>query len=185
MRPGSVLYLPPGYWHETGQSRQSLSLVFRFNPTSWLDLTIAALRDCLLRDDAWRRAPGSDGDRLPAHDLTRLVEDLLDGARPVGHRRLTARTPLRRCINATLGITTSRGRTLVDLAVVRLGATARREQLTVTAALARVCRWIAQTQTAFTSRDVAAAFARVPRTKIAGLLTRLVRAGYLRALPVR
>ncbi len=54
--PGSVLYLPRGYWHSTAAGDQpSLSLTLTFPSPNPLDLLLEVLAKRLERDPRWRR----------------------------------------------------------------------------------------------------------------------------------
>lgn len=54
LRPGSVLFVPRGVWHETHAASPSLSLNFTTTEPTWAMLVTTALHHRLLRDPAWR-----------------------------------------------------------------------------------------------------------------------------------
>jgi 50S ribosomal protein L16 3-hydroxylase len=54
LRPGSVLFVPRGIWHETRAGGESLSLNFTFSQPTWADLLVDALRRRLHGDPRWR-----------------------------------------------------------------------------------------------------------------------------------
>jgi 50S ribosomal protein L16 3-hydroxylase len=56
LKPGSVLYVPRGYWHETSSKCDSLSLNFTYDQPSWAHALSAALCAKLLKDPKWRAA---------------------------------------------------------------------------------------------------------------------------------
>jgi 50S ribosomal protein L16 3-hydroxylase len=60
LTPGSVLYVPCGFWHETESDEASISLHVHHIPVLWVDAVLVTLRAKLLRDPAWRAG---------AHDL--------------------------------------------------------------------------------------------------------------------
>ena len=60
LTPGSVLYVPRGFWHETESDEASISLHVHHIPVPWVDAVLVTLRAKLLRDPAWRAG---------AHDL--------------------------------------------------------------------------------------------------------------------
>ena len=64
LTPGSILYVPRGYWHETESDEASISLHVHHMPVPWVDAVLVTLRAKLLRDPVWRRR----------------------GSRPVGHQ---------------------------------------------------------------------------------------------------
>jgi 50S ribosomal protein L16 3-hydroxylase len=54
LKPGSLLFVPQGYWHSTEGSGEALSLNFTFSQPSFVDLFTAALRSRLLHSPEWR-----------------------------------------------------------------------------------------------------------------------------------
>jgi 50S ribosomal protein L16 3-hydroxylase len=54
LRAGSVLYLPPGYWHRTVSEEESLSLAFTYSAPSWAGVVAGALRRLLSERVEWR-----------------------------------------------------------------------------------------------------------------------------------
>lgn len=54
MRPGSFLYLPQGYWHETTTLEDSAHLTFCLFTKSWSDLILDRLEKIHLADPVWR-----------------------------------------------------------------------------------------------------------------------------------
>lgn len=63
MKPGSVLFVPRGYWHETLAEEDSLSLNFTFGQPTWADILTLTLREHLHQSAAWRElADGVESD---------------------------------------------------------------------------------------------------------------------------
>ena len=55
LRPGSVMFLPRGYWHASDTSASdSLALTLTFNSLTWAKLVAAYLTNTLSRDPEWR-----------------------------------------------------------------------------------------------------------------------------------
>jgi 50S ribosomal protein L16 3-hydroxylase len=54
MSPGSVLFLPRGYWHETDAKELSISITFGFRTPCWAELITSYLRRRLILNSAWR-----------------------------------------------------------------------------------------------------------------------------------
>jgi 50S ribosomal protein L16 3-hydroxylase len=52
--PGSILYVPRGYWHEVEAAADSISLLLAFPVYTWLDLVLPSLRTILLPRLEWR-----------------------------------------------------------------------------------------------------------------------------------
>jgi 50S ribosomal protein L16 3-hydroxylase len=61
MKPGSVLFVPRGYWHQTQALGESLSLNFTFDQPTWADLLPSDLRQRLLGDASWRELASGAG----------------------------------------------------------------------------------------------------------------------------
>lgn len=53
-RPGNVVFIPRGYWHETDTFGESLALAFTVRPPTWRDAVLHELRERLERDAGWR-----------------------------------------------------------------------------------------------------------------------------------
>ena len=75
LKPGSVLFVPRGYWHSTEADEDALSLNFTFGQPTWADVVLGSLREKLLKDPAWRKlAMGTD----PSPELLASLRDALD-----------------------------------------------------------------------------------------------------------
>jgi len=72
--PGSVLYVPRGYWHETVPHEDSLSVHFVIPAPTRLDAILGVLQTELSRDERWRQ-PAYRFDAADAATLTRLADD--------------------------------------------------------------------------------------------------------------
>jgi hypothetical protein len=55
LKPGSVLFVPRGYWHSTEADEDTLALNFTFGQPTWADVVLGALREKLLKDRTWRK----------------------------------------------------------------------------------------------------------------------------------
>ena len=86
LKPGSMLFVPQGYWHSTEAEGSALALNFTFSQPCWADLLTAALRSRLLLSPDWREladgVSSKDKKRKKAATekfdtlLTELVADL-------------------------------------------------------------------------------------------------------------
>lgn len=78
--PGSMLYVPRGYWHEVEAGTDSISLLIAFPAYTWLDLVLPSLRTILLRRMEWRENavyPYDDESwRTAHHRLSHLFRQL-------------------------------------------------------------------------------------------------------------
>jgi 50S ribosomal protein L16 3-hydroxylase len=54
LSPGSVLYVPRGFWHSTEARGDALALNFTYSQPTWVDLFTTALRSRLQLSPAWR-----------------------------------------------------------------------------------------------------------------------------------
>ena len=54
LKPGSMLFVPQGYWHSTEATGEALSLNFTYSQPSLVDLFTTALRSRLLLSPEWR-----------------------------------------------------------------------------------------------------------------------------------
>ena len=54
LKPGSVLFVPRGVWHETEAEGDALSLNFTYTAPTWIDLFTTALRGRLAQSPEWR-----------------------------------------------------------------------------------------------------------------------------------
>lgn len=97
MRPGSALFLPRGYWHQTEAVGESLSLNFTFDQPTWADTMPPDMRQRLLVHAPWRAlargAANLDasvaGQAVAA--LQALVDALPDDCKPVDAAHAIAR----------------------------------------------------------------------------------------------
>lgn len=84
LKPGSLLFVPRGYWHSTEADGEALSLNFTFNQPTWADLLTLALRSRLLQSSAWRElADGvtsqNENVRIRAQaEFDLLLQDLIE-----------------------------------------------------------------------------------------------------------
>lgn len=77
LTPGSMLFVPRGYWHTTEASGEALALNFTFSQPTWADLLILALRSRLLLSAEWRELASGVTSR---NDEIRLdAEAIFDG----------------------------------------------------------------------------------------------------------
>lgn len=54
LKPGSLLFVPRGFWHTTSAEGEALALNFTFSQPTWVDLFTAALRSRLTLSPEWR-----------------------------------------------------------------------------------------------------------------------------------
>jgi 50S ribosomal protein L16 3-hydroxylase len=54
LKPGSMLFVPRGYWHRTEAAGDALALNFTFSQPTWIDLFTLALRSRLTLSPDWR-----------------------------------------------------------------------------------------------------------------------------------
>lgn len=54
LKPGSVLFVPRGYWHQTFSKGESISLNFTYEQLSWAQVASEAICQRLMKDEKWR-----------------------------------------------------------------------------------------------------------------------------------
>ena len=74
LAPGSVLFVPRGYWHATESNEDTLALNFTFGQPTWADVALDALRTRLLQHGEWRALARADRPSLRTM-LDRLAEE--------------------------------------------------------------------------------------------------------------
>lgn len=195
LAPGSMLYLPRGYWHTAlASAGESLSVTFLFPPAPWGAWFGAALQSLLTASPRWREHAaevlGDLRDDVSAkakiavllEDLRALVarlspEDFVPGDDPpprLGPGSRLSRNPL-------AFLTVERrdgGGALVRISV--RAARPRSAELELEAALAPVCAFVSRRDGPFLASEAAAAAPRVPFASVAALLRMLWQAGVLR-----
>jgi 50S ribosomal protein L16 3-hydroxylase len=64
LKPGSVLFVPRGWWHQTSSKGESIALNFTFDQPSWAQVLAGAIAEKLMKEEAWRGVAhglGSEG----------------------------------------------------------------------------------------------------------------------------
>ncbi len=74
--PGSVLFVPRGWWHSTEAKGEALALNFTFNQPTWIDIFTLALKSRLSLSPAWREL--ADGVTSANADLRANAKGELD-----------------------------------------------------------------------------------------------------------
>ncbi len=72
LQPGSILFVPRGYWHETSTEDDSLSLNFTFTQPTWADILAKSIHGYLLQSAQWRAL----ADGLESADPTRNEQSI-------------------------------------------------------------------------------------------------------------
>ncbi|RYZ94165.1 MAG: hypothetical protein EOP11_26755, partial [Proteobacteria bacterium] len=54
LKPGSVLFVPRGWWHQTSAKGDSISLNFTYDQISWAQVLSTAIAQRLMKDEKWR-----------------------------------------------------------------------------------------------------------------------------------
>jgi 50S ribosomal protein L16 3-hydroxylase len=100
LKPGSVLFVPNGYWHTTSSTAASLSLNFTFDQPSWADLVADALRRLLVMDHKWRELATNANltldpnlKRIAVDRLKELLKDLPNVAKRLNAAQIVNMLP--------------------------------------------------------------------------------------------
>lgn len=84
LEPGSVLYMPAGYWHASETIEDSIALTLTFPSICWLDLMLTRLRHRLVQRERWRAravgilAPPSPRQRRALEHMQGLLDELAE-----------------------------------------------------------------------------------------------------------
>lgn len=54
LKPGSVLFVPRGYWHQTSSAADSIALNFTYEQVSWARALASAISEHLSKEEEWR-----------------------------------------------------------------------------------------------------------------------------------
>ena len=75
LKPGSLLFVPRGVWHETEADGHALALNFTFTAPTWADLFLSALRSRLVLSPEWRETADGNVDTFDSL-LSEIKDDL-------------------------------------------------------------------------------------------------------------
>ena len=200
MLPGSVLFLPRGYWHYTSASESSLSVSIAINAPPVMRSLLDQLRCLLLQDERWRRPLYGSGDRdearrrveallatLPQITARLSPDDIIDAPARAGWRlsHVEARTRFVRTPHGRveLGAATSNGKmSLRFIAGQRPFLSRHVGALEITAATEPLLRWLEERSGAFTFAECADAHPDVPAATLKEVLRLCTQAEFLRVL---
>lgn len=79
LKPGSMLFVPRGYWHSTEAQGEALALNFTFTAPTWIDLFTNALRSRLALSPEWRETANGVSDTNRRDEAEAYLETLLAG----------------------------------------------------------------------------------------------------------
>jgi len=80
LRPGSMLYVPRGHWHETVAGEDAVALNVSYSVVTWAELVLPAIRTCLVASERWRQAADGLWGRGPRRrEAAARLADLLGG----------------------------------------------------------------------------------------------------------
>lgn len=77
LKPGSLLFVPRGYWHSTEAKGEALALNFTFTAPTWIDVFTTALRSRLALSPEWRETANGISDPERRDDAEAYLETLL------------------------------------------------------------------------------------------------------------
>ncbi|WP_428269509.1 JmjC domain-containing protein [Haliangium sp.] len=194
LEPGSLLFLPRGYWHETETLDASVSLTLTFAVPPWMEVVLDYLRSALLLREDWRRpAFGLDESGTHRERISAMLEARLDDLRGLLAETSPGRVlpPLR---DAPVGV--GPGGRLVPVPNVRweleqrdddghaqtvlvLGSDDGPVEIGILPGLTRLCTWLAARAEPFTTAEAHAAAGEAPRRAVDVLLRVALRCGAL------
>ena len=79
LKPGSMLFVPRGYWHSTEAKGEALALNFTFTAPTWIDLFTNALRSRLALSPEWRETANGVSDPNRLDEAEAYLDTLLAG----------------------------------------------------------------------------------------------------------
>ena len=79
LKPGSLLFVPRGYWHSTEALGDALALNFTFTAPTWIDLFTTALRSRLALSPEWRATANGVSHSTHRDEAEAYLETLLAG----------------------------------------------------------------------------------------------------------
>ena len=202
LRPGSLLFLPRGYWHYTTASEDSLSVSVAVNAPPALRSLLDQLRWLLLQDPRWRRplygGIDRDGTRRRAAELLATLpaiasrvsaDDLVDAPARLEWRlaRMEPSTRFQRTPHCSIEIGPAAAS---DKLAARFVVAGHRPVLAqelgtceVSPGTVPLLRWLeARTHGPFTMADAAAAHPEVPLLTLKDVLRVCAQAQFLRVL---
>ena len=167
LKPGSVLFVPRGYWHATEADEDTLAINFTFGQPTWADLVLVALRKRLLKDGEWR---------VLANDPSRVAEMLARLQSEV--ERLDLPEVLEALDEAPDYLLVPEGFLRVEDAKVLASLGAEEFEIEVDESLHALLAWIGEQGSPFSSEDAASHFPELA-SGLPGLLTTLESKGLL------
>jgi 50S ribosomal protein L16 3-hydroxylase len=187
VKPGSVVFVPRGYWHETDTFGESLALTMVLDPPTWRRRVLHELGRRLELLAQWRAYPmamaGSPADR---EGLVQQLDALLPQLREaVGTLRseevLDAPLSQRgfRWAGGQRAALSTTGRRGGARHVLRLPGEAATKEAAVDAALEPVVRWLCAQTSPWSAEQARAACASVSTGYVDALLGELVAQGFL------
>jgi ribosomal protein L16 Arg81 hydroxylase len=184
MKPGSVVFLPRGWWHETTALEPSISLSVVLRPEPWAAMVTRVLSDTLEADAEWRAPVPLATPRQRSLARRRLAELLaalpekLGTIRPAGVIPLSAAEERFRPVRGVR----FRSRAAARGVVCRLESAelSRPLEIETEPEVARAIEWMARSRRPFARATVEAI---APGLKLGGILGRLVKVGLLVRLP--
>lgn len=183
VKPGSVVFIPRGYWHETEPEGESFAVYFSVRPATWATRVLHELRRQLESQAAWRAYPTAlerGRSRRPALEqqiraLLPQLRGVVDGLAPAD----VLDTPLsERCFawppDVQRRIATTRGSHVLRV-VTRDGVAETR----LDAALLPIMRWLCSLTGACSIERARASFPELGASYVDALIDDLVAQGVL------
>jgi ribosomal protein L16 Arg81 hydroxylase len=200
MQPGSVLFLPRGYWHHTELDNDSVSVSIVLSARSAVDLILGQLRLLLLQDPSWRASLPPDARsasrvanliaRLPQLAQQLSVQEVLRNILPVEQRMasISARDRFQKVPHAKLHLEAGLSPVVEPAAWITVAvletphADYAHRRVQVPRVTVPVFSWIAQQTKAFRARDLSAKFTDLPFSQHQRILQVAVATGLIRLL---
>ena len=78
MEPGSVLFLPRGYWHSSSAIEDSLAVTFTLCSRTWLEVIWEKLREEIIVNEDWRKLAAGFGNGPLLKEHHQIVAQLMN-----------------------------------------------------------------------------------------------------------
>lgn len=187
VKPGSVVFIPRGYWHATEPEGESFAVYFSVRPPTWATRVLHELRRQLESQAAWRAYPTAlERGRPRRLTLEEQIGALLPQLRSMVDALAPADvldSPLsERCFDWPPGVqrtvvTTTRGRY-----VLRVAGPDRVAETVLDASLLPIVRWLCSHTGAFSIERARASFPELDASYVDALIDDLVAQGVLRKI---
>lgn len=191
MKPGTILFMPRGYWHHTKANEDSFSINIAFSIKSAADVLVEELRNILVQDPEWRRPLYHDTFSNTTllkklSQLPQLIEKIgvPELLKPLDKSSITTKSRLQVIPNAVLNVEEIQNQTRISVEVYDCKVLSKQTSLLFTPfnSLSNTITWLKNKKSAFSVNDL---LKNIPSSEVnetINLLAQLVSLGFLKLL---